>query len=243
MKRKKNIQKILKKAAINEVAWMKFCKNANQKKELMIRQGYRGKKLNESFAGMIDGLVRAFFGSGITSGGDPTQSMENFKEIAKQQFLQAVVKKLGFDEKSAMFSIVRNALERMIEQLGDEKVKKLLMDREGDCYDAAEPAAEIFIGALYEGMTEQGLEKIIDGMMSDFQGLKDNKIFGGVYIKIRESISSAVENILEDKIGLKENIVEVFCDTSLVEVIENNNPGAIPNVNELYQKLLQAFGM
>ena len=243
MRKKKNIRKILKQAAINEVVWMKFCKNVHHKKKLMANQGYRGKRLDESFAGMIDGLVRSFFGSGITSGGDPKQSMENFKEIAKQQFLQAIVKKLGFDEKSTMFSIVKNALERMTEQLGDEQVKKLLMDREGDCYEVADLAAEIFTGALYEGLTEKGLDTIVDAMLGDFKSFKDNRIFGGVYIKVRESISAAVEGIFEDQAKLKEQIVEIFCETSLAEVVEQNSPGNIPDADQLYQKLLQAFGM
>lgn len=245
---KKEFKNLIKENAINEVVWMKFCQNVHKKRDLLIQKGYRGRKLDESFSGFLDGLVRAFFGSGLTtaisSGDDVSGAAEKFKGIALQQFYDYFVTNLlGFEKGTMMNSIARNAIESTFNEIGPEGVKSILMKGDADCFQVAEKASVIFVRSFYEGLTEGGLEKILDKMLGDFEGLKKNKLFGGVYIEMREKISDIVTSSFGNESELAESVAEMLCDGSLADAIIDMNPGAIPKAGDIYQSAVNYFGV
>jgi hypothetical protein len=246
MNNKRHLKKLIKESVEKEIIWQKFCESAISKRNLLIRKGYAGKNLDESFAGIVNNLVTAFFGSGIMSGGDLGQSAGNFKTIVKQQVLHYIVEKMGFSNKTALGSIVRNSLEEAFETLSDEEFKEMIKSESDRCIVISRKVSDVFINALRNGLTERGFDSVLSNFMGDFEGLKDSKMFGGVYISIREKLSKTVEmainEILKDQPKLVEDMTDLLCDSDLVTIILEKNPDAKIDIDKIYNKILGYFG-
>lgn len=240
---KRLIRESIKKEIEKENAWKNICEAYRNKKIKLIKQGYEGKKLQEQSAAAADAMVRALFGGSVSSilgfgGGEGATG--SAKEIVLQEFLGAVVKKIGLEDQKGLGIFVTNALEALSKELTPDEIKSMLEDNNSSCYIAAEKTASIIIDSFLEGTSEAAFNKLIDTLLKDFESMRNNRILGGLYISIREKFSSVIKEIIEEidmsAEELKSDAASYICELSLGDLIDD-----IPNAGNIIGDVLSQF--
>ena len=86
-------------------------------------------------------------------------------------------------------------------------------------------------------LKEQLFTMIVSKVFEDFADAKNNILFGGLFITMREKFSDAIEGPLDSAIDqffdsgeFMEKAADMVCDISLVDMIKDINPNFVSDV-------------
>jgi hypothetical protein len=235
---KKNIRRLIRESVRREILWESFRQNTLKKILKMESLGYSKNQINENFVKMLKGLITSIMGTGASGATGGEGGIGSFKTIMKEKALQYMLNQVGIDPDSAAGSIIRNGIQEAFATLTDAEFKLLLAG--GDkCRPVSMKMGHIIGVALKDGLKEKLFTEIVNGIFEDMSGGKDNLLFGGIFIDMRERFSKALEEPLDsalssvfDSDDMNQKIAEKICDINLVDIVKGINPNVKDSVSD-----------
>ena len=232
--RKKNKKKLIRESIKRQMIWHGFQKKYYNKVIMLERKGYPKDLISEAvYVDATKGFIKAIMG---TAEGDGT--VEQFRLIVKEQVTEYHLKSIGVDPDSTKAAMLRNGLQEAMTTMTDEEFKQLLKGGE-QCNVVAMKIGDILGVAVKDGLKEQLFTGVVNAVFEDFGNLKDNIVFGGLFISMREKFSTALEEPLDSAIDeffetgeFMEKCAELVCNISLVDMIKQINPNFIEDIKD-----------
>ena len=237
MRKNKTHKKLIKEAVSRELIWRKFQKSYYPKVIMLERKGYPKDLISEAlYIDAIKGFIKALIGDQAASASGVDAGPDGLRLILKEQALQYLLKKIGIDPDTAKGAMIRNGIEERLKTMTDEDFKALLKGGQA-CKPVALKIGDILGVAVKDGLKEQLFTKVVNSVFEDFSDAKNNILFGGLFITMREKFSDAMEAPLNDAIDqffdsgeFMEKAAEMVCDMSLVDMVKDVNPSFMSDV-------------
>jgi hypothetical protein len=222
-----------------EMIWQGFQKKYYNKVLVLENKGYPKDMISEAvYVDALQGLVKTIMGTGTTSAATGSSGTEAFRKILKEQVLQYLLSRVGVDPDSAKGSIIRNGIQEVLKTMTDQEFKDLLKGG-SRCTTVAMKIGDILGVAVKDGLKEKLFTDIVGKVFSDFADAKNNVLFAGLFISMREKFSDALEAPLNNAIDnffdsgeFNQKAAEMVCSMSLVDMIKSINPNFVGDATE-----------
>ena len=239
MYKNKSQKALIKESVRRELIWRSFQKKYYPKVIMLEQKGYPKDLISEAlYIDAIKGFIKALLGTQTSAAAGVDEGPGGLRLILKEQVLQYLLKKIGIDPNTAKGAIIRNGIQEALEVMGDEDFKALLKGGQA-CKSVALKIGDILSVAVKDGLKEQLFTMVVSQVFDDFADAKNNILFGGLFITMREKFSDAIEGPLNNAINqffdsgeFMEKAAEMVCDISLVDMIKDINPSFVDNVTD-----------